>query len=313
MPRPQRRQKKAERPEIRPELQEILDKYDIDWSDEEKLWNCHGTMVLYHKAYEIIAAQENIQFDAPIVIEGRVPPDLDQDTHAVAIVVGGHLGERYEWSIGEASHLNYRRKSEKRDLYPYAMAEKRGKDRVIAKLVGLAAYCYSEEEAEEFKDARVSRSEPREEPSEKDDAEARTRAKRAQGRAPGADKGAEDEVQRVKDELKKRGVKDEDFTPAAGGDEAEDGKPMPTQAHQDALEWKDPPEEADGWDLWTEAVDMAVDMCRNQRELNDLWLDQETILNELKETDKDRYRVLHSKFKARQVLIEADGRRSRRR
>ena len=51
---------------LKRELKEILQRYDIDPQDTSKLWNCHGTLVLYHRAYEIIAAQEGIRFSRPV-------------------------------------------------------------------------------------------------------------------------------------------------------------------------------------------------------------------------------------------------------
>jgi hypothetical protein len=125
---------------LKRELREILERYEIDPRDKTKLWDCHGTLVLYHRAYEIIAAQEAIKFDAPQVIEAN------SEGRVVAICVTGHMGERSEWSIGEAAPAN------NKNGYPYAIAEKRAKDRVVAKLVGLAAYVYSEDEADEFRD-----------------------------------------------------------------------------------------------------------------------------------------------------------------
>lgn len=122
------------------ELKDILDKYGIDPMDKSKLWDCHGTLVLYHKAYEIIAAKEDIKFDPPQIIEGNSSDKI------VCICVTGFMGTRKEWSFGEAAPGNCTNK------YPYAMAEKRAKDRVIGKLVGLAQYVYSEDEADDFKD-----------------------------------------------------------------------------------------------------------------------------------------------------------------
>jgi hypothetical protein len=125
---------------LKAELREILDRYGIDPRDKSQLWDCHGTLVLYHRAYEIIAAKEAIRFDAPVIIEA------DSKDKIVAMLVTGRMNDRSEWSIGEAAPANCK------NAYPYAMAEKRAKDRVIAKLAGLAAYVYSEAEAEEFKD-----------------------------------------------------------------------------------------------------------------------------------------------------------------
>lgn len=125
---------------LKADLKTILDRYGIDPRDKSQIWDCHGTLVLYHKAYEIIAAKENIRFDAPVVIEACGEKKI------VALLVAGYMGDRREWSIGEAAPGN------SKNAYPYAMAEKRAKDRVIGKLVGLAAYVYSEDEADEFKD-----------------------------------------------------------------------------------------------------------------------------------------------------------------
>lgn len=126
---------------LKAELREILTKYGINPRDKSKLWDCHGTLVLYHRAYEIIAARERITFDQPTVIEANSADKI------VALLVTGRMGERSEWSIGEAAPGNCK------NAYVYAIAEKRAKDRVIAKLVGLAEYVYSEDEAEEFKNA----------------------------------------------------------------------------------------------------------------------------------------------------------------
>jgi len=129
---------------LKPELKTILERYGIDPRDKSQVWDCHGTLVLYHKAYEIIAAKEGIRFDPPTVIEAS------SKDKTVSLLVVGHMDNRSEWSIGEAAPGNCK------NAYPYAMAEKRAKDRVIAKLVGLAAYVYSEDEADEFKDAKPS-------------------------------------------------------------------------------------------------------------------------------------------------------------
>jgi hypothetical protein len=83
---------------------------------------------------------------------------------AVIIVIGKIRDGQPEWSIGEACiGLNYK-VSGKMAAYPYAMAEKRGKDRVILKLAGLHG-AYSEEEADDFKQGQ--RGEYIEAPSQK--------------------------------------------------------------------------------------------------------------------------------------------------
>lgn len=135
-------------------LKTILKRYDINPNDTSKVWNCHGTLVLYHKAYEIIAAQENITFDAPVIVESAA-----KDKIAV-IMVTGHLKDNSAWSFGEAMPIN------NKNAYPYSMAEKRAKDRVVSKLVGLAEYVYSEDEADDFKAAKGTQQKAQE-PDEK--------------------------------------------------------------------------------------------------------------------------------------------------
>jgi len=111
-------------------------------------WDCHGTWVVYHRVLEQIAAKAGISFDAPI------PLETNGAGRSVAIcVTGRNDAGKTEWSIGEASPAN------NKNAYPYAMAEKRAKDRVILKLIGLHGLAYSEDEADEFKE------EPRRSPS----------------------------------------------------------------------------------------------------------------------------------------------------
>ena len=68
-----------------------------------------------------------------------------ESSKAVAVLATGSIGDYSEWSIGEASPKN------NKNAYPWAMAEKRAKDRVILKLLGFAGEVYSEEEADDFK------------------------------------------------------------------------------------------------------------------------------------------------------------------
>ena len=113
------------------------------------VWRVQGTAVIYHKTLERIAAQAGIAFEPPTVIRA-------ERDEAVILVTGRLPGakvgeERVEWSMGEALvNVNYR-VSGKQAAYVYAMAEKRGKDRVILKLIELHGLVYSEEEADEFR------------------------------------------------------------------------------------------------------------------------------------------------------------------
>lgn len=119
-----------------PVISETLKKFGYG---KDAAWDCHGTWVVYHKVLEQIAAKASISFDMP------VPLETNGAAKSVALCVQGKMGERCEWSVGEASPAN------NKNGYPYAMAEKRAKDRVILKLIGLHGLAYSEEEADDFK------------------------------------------------------------------------------------------------------------------------------------------------------------------
>lgn len=93
--------------------------------------------IALHKFLERVAQTANITFDEPKV--------LNCTEKEVAIYVNGQVRDLSAWSIGEASTTNCTNE------YRWAMAEKRAKDRVILKLLGVAGDMYSEEEADEFK------------------------------------------------------------------------------------------------------------------------------------------------------------------
>lgn len=121
-------------------LKEIL--AEINLTERQAVWDCHGTPVVLHKALEKVAAHYKVKFDTPQIIA------CDVAAKEAVICVTGHMGEATEWSIGEAAPYN------NKNSYPFAMAEKRAKDRVILKLVGLHGEVYSEEEADDFKAAK---------------------------------------------------------------------------------------------------------------------------------------------------------------
>jgi hypothetical protein len=129
-----------------PTVKAILDKYKID--PRAALWDCHGTPVMYHRFIEQVAATAGITFDPPQVLEANGAGK------SVAIAVVGRMGGRAEWSIGEASPGNCK------NTYPYAMAEKRAKDRVTLKMIGLHGFIYSEEEVENGNGAGKPEPEP---------------------------------------------------------------------------------------------------------------------------------------------------------
>lgn len=125
-------------PTLPDHIRELAKKHNLKQSD---FWNCHGTWVCKHAPLEKAGAVAGVKW-APAQI-------LESDSgSAVAILATGTLGELTEWSIGEASPKN------NKNSYPWAMAEKRAKDRVLLKLLGFAGEVYSEEEADDFKAAK---------------------------------------------------------------------------------------------------------------------------------------------------------------
>lgn len=108
--------------------------------DSDEIWEVHGsTWVVKHRALERVAVEQGIVW---------LPPQMqlcDPHQKIAVICAFGKLGDREEWSFGEASPAN------NKNSYPVAMAEKRARDRVILKLLVTHGALYSEAEADEFK------------------------------------------------------------------------------------------------------------------------------------------------------------------
>lgn len=119
------------------QLQEFMAKHKID---HDEIWEVRsgGAWAIKHAVLERVAAEQKITFDIPQFAE------KDSANKIVAMMVMGRMGERTEWSIGEASPAN------NKNAYCYAMAEKRAKDRVALKLLNAHGALYSESEADEF-------------------------------------------------------------------------------------------------------------------------------------------------------------------
>lgn len=116
-----------------PRVEAVRVKYDLDAADfwqipQNKQWVCK------HAALEVVATKANIEWAAPQIIEA------DTAAGIAVLAVTGKMGSRVEWSTGEASPKN------NKNGYPWAMAEKRAKDRVVLKLVGIHGLVYSEDE-----------------------------------------------------------------------------------------------------------------------------------------------------------------------
>ena len=118
-------------------IKELSKKYNLTKEDywqesRSKKW------IISHDACEKIADMEGIIFGLPQI--------LNSEQNFVRMVISGKKGDVLIWSIGEADNKNCK------NLYFGAMAEKRGKDRVILKLINAYEYgIYSDVEADDFK------------------------------------------------------------------------------------------------------------------------------------------------------------------
>ena len=123
-----------------PIVKEVLDRYGVD--PKLALWDCHGTWIIYHKYVEFIGMSAGVVLDTPEIIHSD-----PASKHVVILVSGGiNAGKLPKaWSFGEAAPYN------NKNSYPFAMAEKRAKDRVILKLVGLAGHVYTDEDVADIK------------------------------------------------------------------------------------------------------------------------------------------------------------------
>jgi hypothetical protein len=138
-----------------PRIEAVRAQYGLSSSDfwqipQNKQWVCK------HAALEVVAAKANVEWQAPQIIEA------DTGNGIAVLSVSGKLGERLEWATGEASPKN------NKNSYPWAMAEKRAKDRVVLKLVGIHGLVYSEDEMPNGNDREA---EPQSEPPAKSSAQ----------------------------------------------------------------------------------------------------------------------------------------------
>jgi hypothetical protein len=119
-----------------PRIEAVRKEYNLDRSDfwqipQNKQWVCK------HAALEVVATKAGVEWGTPQIIEA------DAASGIASMIVTGKLADRSEWATGEASPKN------NKNSYPWAMAEKRAKDRVILKLVGIHGLVYSEDELDQ--------------------------------------------------------------------------------------------------------------------------------------------------------------------
>ena len=129
-------------------IKEIANEFNLTKSD---FWELKrggkSAWILTHDACEKIAYQKGIVFETPQIFR-------DNNSN-VAMLGTGVLGDRTEWTTGEASPTNCKMS------YNWAMAEKRLKDRLTLKLINAYEYgIYSEVEADSFTRSTGAEKEP---------------------------------------------------------------------------------------------------------------------------------------------------------
>lgn len=130
-------------------IYELFKKHGITDLTASDVWAVQGNPVVKHATLERLGAALKIQWEAPRFLR------TERD-ECVVIVSGSIIREGVaiiEWSTGEAAIGQNYQVSGKQAAYPYAMAEKRAKDRVIIKLAGLYGAYSSDEMSGQDKDA----------------------------------------------------------------------------------------------------------------------------------------------------------------
>lgn len=125
------------------DIKTLADKYKLSQSD---FWECHGNWIIKHDAIEKIMAQENMYVSKC----QSLYQDADNCRLWICVAIHGQEENllKIQGSIGEAS------KSNSKNSYLGSMAEKRGIDRCVLKLINAYQYnIYSEVEADDFKQA----------------------------------------------------------------------------------------------------------------------------------------------------------------
>ena len=127
-------------------IAELGKKYKLDGKVD--VWKCHDNWILTHDAITKIALIENIKLS-------RLEPIYQSETSCRFLITmvkedkEGNVLDSVK-SVGEADNRN------SKNNYYAAMAEKRGIDRCVLKLINAYEYgVYSEVEADDFKKQEV--------------------------------------------------------------------------------------------------------------------------------------------------------------
>ena len=121
-------------------MKELAKKYNLTQDDYWKE-SRSGKWIISHKGCMVIADKEKIEFTKPEYVKNE----------ADAVVMLGYAkifdeegNEKEVWTHGEANHKNCF------VPYPFAMAEKRLKDRLTLMVISVYGEVYSEIAADEF-------------------------------------------------------------------------------------------------------------------------------------------------------------------
>ncbi len=119
-------------------IQKFMADYEVG---QDEIWLLPGgrSYAVRHSALERIATQRGITFEPPQIIEA------DGVNGVVTLLVTARMKDATAWTFGEAAPRN------NKNPYSWAMAEKRGKDRCVLKLLNTHGAIYSEDEADDFK------------------------------------------------------------------------------------------------------------------------------------------------------------------
>ena len=123
-------------------LQDYIDHYKLN---KEDVWECHGSWILKHDAITKIAKKENIRIN-------KIESLYQSETSCRFLITMGKWVDdtciEIITTVGEADNKN------SKNNYYGSMAEKRGIDRGVLKLLNLYEEgFYSEIEADDFKKA----------------------------------------------------------------------------------------------------------------------------------------------------------------
>ena len=121
-------------------MRDLFNKYSfLSKSEGVDFWKCHNSYILTHDAVTKIANYEQIEM---VSIESI----LSTDTNVRFLITMKDRKGKQVTTVGEASKMNCK------NVYYGAMAEKRGIDRAVLKLINAYEYgVYSEVEADDFK------------------------------------------------------------------------------------------------------------------------------------------------------------------